>query len=228
MLGHTALIDLFLQHGADIEYEDRQRCSPLLLAARNNHVSAAGLLSSRGADLLAENMIGYSPISAALSSRSHETIKLLLGALESHSTDYINRGLQGLLIAASGGRGYIGWIQYTLSRGADVNYRKSDYDPTALLVAVRTASLAAVQFLLENGAGPNVKKLPVPGLRWLKGTETPVLLSARNMDLGKTISRLILNHGANSHGPDAYLALLMAVERGDVLLFRLLTDHGLL
>jgi ankyrin repeat protein len=103
MLGHTALIDLFLQHGADIEYEDRQRCSPLLLAARNNHVSAAGLLSSRGADLLAENMIGYSPISAALSSRSHETIKLLLGALESHSPDYINRGLQGLPIAASGG-----------------------------------------------------------------------------------------------------------------------------
>jgi hypothetical protein len=97
-----------------------------------------------------------------------------------------------------------------------------------LLVAVRTASLAAVQFLLENGAGPNVKKLPVPGLRWLKGTETPVLLSARNMDLGKTISRLLLNHGANSHGWDAYLALLMAVERGDVLLFRLLTDHGLL
>ncbi|KAL4734492.1 ankyrin repeat-containing domain protein [Aspergillus similis] len=226
MLGHTALISLLLQHGADIEYKDRRGCSPLLLAALNNHVSAAGLLISRGADLLVKNMNGHSPISAALRNGSDETLRLLLGALESHSPDYVSRGLQVLLIAASGNGGHIGWIQYALSRGAHVNYRESEHDSTALLVAARTASLATVKFLLENGADPNVKKLPVPGLRWVKTIETPLLLAARNVDHGESIIRLLLNHGANSHGPDAYLALLTAVERGDVSLFRLLADNG--
>ncbi|KAL4968400.1 ankyrin repeat domain-containing protein [Aspergillus stella-maris] len=166
MLRHTALIDLLLLHGTDIEYKDCQGRSPLLLAAQNNHVSATGLLISRGADLLrVDEVTGYSPISAALCSGSDETLRLLFGALESHSPDYVKRGLQVLLIAASRDGGHIGWIQYALSRGADINYRENEHDSTALHVAAGTASLAAVQFLLENGADPNVKKLPVPGLR---------------------------------------------------------------
>ncbi|KAL3476523.1 ankyrin repeat-containing domain protein [Aspergillus californicus] len=226
-LGHTATLALLLQHGADIEYKGHEGCRPLLLAAQNNHVPATRLLISQGADLLSENMWSQSPISVALHSGSSGTLETLLEALQGRSSEYVKQGLQQLLFAASSSRGDIQWIHFALSRGADINYRKSQYNHTALLrAAANKASPATVRVLLENGADPNVRTLPLPGLRWHKQTETPLLVAARNPIGSTSIIELLLIHGANTDGEDAYLALRMAVQRGETSLFHLLVEHG--
>ncbi|KAL6229425.1 ankyrin repeat-containing domain protein [Aspergillus navahoensis] len=225
--GHMAITELLLEHGADIEYKGREGCTPLLLAAQNNQIPVARLLISRGADILAEDMWGKSSIYVSLCEGFYEMLEMLLASLQRvpFSPEYIKKGMQDVLLAATV-RSHLEWVQYAISRGADINYQRSKYDPTALLVAARGADPAIVQLLLENGADPNIKKPQQPQLRRPRSTETPLLQAARNTDHSEATIRLLLDHGAIPHGPDDYQALLLLIERGDVSSFRLLVDHG--
>ncbi|KAL4801507.1 ankyrin repeat-containing domain protein [Aspergillus unguis] len=226
-LGHVAITELLLEHGADIEYKGREGRTPLLLAARNNQIPVARLLISRGADILAEDMSQTSSIKVSLSKGFDEMLAMLLASFQRvpFSPEYIQKGIQEVLLAAAVGR-RLEWVQYAISRGADINYQRNQHSRTALLVAAGRADPATVQLLLKNGADPNIQRPQNPRLRRARITETPILQAARNTEHSAAILRLLLDHGAIPHGPDDYRALLHLIENGDVLSFRLLVDHG--
>jgi ankyrin repeat protein len=53
--GHTALVELFLDSGVSVNCSNNKNDTPILWAARGNHIGTVRLLISRGADLQLEN-----------------------------------------------------------------------------------------------------------------------------------------------------------------------------
>lgn len=53
----------------------------------------------------------------------------------------------------------ISMAKTALSNGANVNYRPNTYSTTALVIAVKSGNPELVQFLLNNGADPNLASL---------------------------------------------------------------------
>ncbi|KAL4978765.1 hypothetical protein BDW66DRAFT_148970 [Aspergillus desertorum] len=102
-----------------------------------------------------------------------------------------------------------------ISRGANIDQRKSESGPTALLAPIRGVDPTIAQLLLQNGANPTVRKPQQPQLRWPRSSQTPLLQAARNADHSEAIIRLLRNHGAIPHGPDDCQALLLVIVRGD-------------
>ncbi|XP_007896993.1 DNA-binding protein RFXANK [Callorhinchus milii] len=64
--GYTDIIVLLLDHGVDVNIYDWNGGTPLLYAARGNHVKCVETLLAKGADLTMEADSGYSPMDLAV------------------------------------------------------------------------------------------------------------------------------------------------------------------
>jgi len=81
--GHRELVELFLEHGIDVNARNNKNDTPVLWAARGNHVDAVRLLIRRGADLQLENDKGSTPLYWAVRYGFADLVKVLL--LEGHA-----------------------------------------------------------------------------------------------------------------------------------------------
>ncbi|MCY4173388.1 MAG: ankyrin repeat domain-containing protein [Cyanobacteria bacterium MAG CAR3_bin_5] len=79
-VNHVEMVELLLQHGADINAEDRSENSPLHLAIYAGHGDLARLLIEAGADVQARNHAGNTPVQMAAFAGLPEVIKLLVDA----------------------------------------------------------------------------------------------------------------------------------------------------
>lgn len=226
MLGHASIVELLLQHGADIEYQGREGRSPLVLATRGNHLPVVQLLIANGADLLSRDMWGGTPISYALSNGHNEILDFILKALkkDGHSEEYVKRGLQ-ILLSRAAFNGDLERIQYALSNGADVNHQNSKGENTPLCLAARKANASTVKLLLESGANPNAAISADPRRTHRRRAITPLIFAVQNETDSEPMVRLLLNYGADAkiRGDSA---LYHAARLGRVTIFRLLVDHG--
>jgi ankyrin repeat protein/energy-coupling factor transporter ATP-binding protein EcfA2 len=79
--GYVNVLKFLLTHGADINSEDSNKNTPLILAAANGHKDAVELLLNRGANVNDKNNEGKSPLYFALSSNNINLAKQILDAL---------------------------------------------------------------------------------------------------------------------------------------------------
>jgi len=76
--GHTEVVKLLLNNGADIEAKDDDDWTPLHFAARFRHTEVAELLLQNGANIEAKESDDMTPLHNATFGRCTEVVKLLL------------------------------------------------------------------------------------------------------------------------------------------------------
>ena len=142
-------VKLSLERGADINLQDRDGCTALLMAARINNIEMVELLLERGADINLQDKYGDTAFFEALLNKNIEMVELLLKR-DADINFKNNYGVTALLVAARINKN-IEMVELLLERGADVNLQVKD-GGTVLRVAANQNNIEMVELLLERGA----------------------------------------------------------------------------
>ena len=140
---HHKIIDVLLQHGADVDARSRMR--PRLMHSDSTNASQydQGVMWNRG---------GYTPLLFAARLGDVEAGRLLVNA-GADINDAAPTGASVLVVATHSG--HVDFAQFVLEAGADPNDIGAGY--TALHAAVLRGGLPLVNDLLARGADPNAR-----------------------------------------------------------------------
>jgi cytohesin len=242
----STLLELLLEHGADVAARDRVGRTTLHVAIENQNPEAAQWLIERGApvdlsaaagmgdtervaSLLAEDPSqaraaqadGMTPLFyAAWAGDTCSTRRLLAaGAAVSPRAKRLWACLTPLHAALQ--RGHPEVAALLLEHGADLNAcgeERELYWPTPLHVAARWGTEADVLRLLEHGADPNAGSAAPDTLN----SALAWAVMARKLGL----VGLLLERGLDLRHPRHREALLQAAQRGHAEMVRLLIENG--
>ena len=153
--GLTEIVQLLLEHGADINVRDESDGTALQETSNSPNAGAemVQLLVERGADVNAQGGEYYTALQAACDSGSEKVVQLLL---EKGADVNAQGGHYGTALQAACYSGSEKAVQLLLEKGADVNTQGGHYG-TALQAACFSGFEKAVQLLLEKGADVNAQ-----------------------------------------------------------------------
>ncbi|XP_052760903.1 ankyrin repeat domain-containing protein 17-like isoform X2 [Mya arenaria] len=215
--GHSELVTLLLNKGADIEHRDKKGFTPLILAATAGHTDVVEILLENGADIEAQSeRTKDTPLSLACSGGRYEVVELLLcrGANKEHRnvSDYTP-----LSLAASGG--FVNIIKLLLSHGAEINSRTgSKLGISPLMLAAMNGHTAAVKLLLDMGSDINAQ---------IETNRNTALTLACFQGRHEVVSLLVDRRANIEHRAKTGLTPLMeAASGGYVEVGRVLLDKG--
>ncbi|KAI1055328.1 hypothetical protein LB506_011510 [Fusarium annulatum] len=188
--GHSAVVELLLKNGANIDWRDSSLRTALSCACMGEHATTAGILLKNHAQVDPENSENQTPLSFAAEMGHAAIVQLLLdnNAEVDSMTVY---GRTPLLLAAI--EGHINIVQLLLANGADVYWKDIDKE-TALSLAVFDGHTAVVQLLLDNNA--EVDSQNIYG-------ETPLKIATDQRH--ETIVQLLLDYGADANQTSSIL-----------------------
>ncbi|KIH91045.1 ankyrin repeat-containing protein [Sporothrix brasiliensis 5110] len=249
--GHTAIVWLLLDKGADIYVRNRFDDTAFRDAADNGHTETVKLLLDNGADINVRSIHGYTALHVAAIRDDSEIVQLLLkegadvNARDSDRWTPLHR-------AAEGRSNKI--FRLLLDNGADIHVRSKDGE-TPLWYAAYFGNSEMVRLLLEKGANVDVLNrwgesilhytadnhaaenghTEALGLLLAKGADIHVQNAKGNTALhisakyGYTEAvRLFLDHGANidAQNRDGQTALYKALQENHMSVIRLLLEYG--
>ncbi|CZR49119.1 uncharacterized protein FPRO_12555 [Fusarium proliferatum ET1] len=182
--GHSAVVELLLENGANIDRRDSSLKTALSRACMGEHATTAGILLKNHAQVDPEDSENQTPLSFAAEMGHAAIVQLLLdnNAEVDSMTDY---GRTPLLLAAM--EGHMNIVQLLLANGADVYWKDIDNE-TALSLAVFDGHTAVVQLLLDNNA--EVDSENIYG-------KTPLKIATDQRH--ETIVQLLLDYGADAN-----------------------------
>ena len=244
--GHTDVVEVLLNRGANMEQSDNnRRHTALLAAASEGHEPTVRFLLNASASINASDENDMTALHLVIHNGWHSLTEVLLANGASVSTTAGN-GMTPLITAAS--RDNAKGVELLLSAGADIEAR-DEKTLTALTHASRNNCNSAMQILLQHGAStktpPDImsplyiatsqdNKLGVSLLLGagadpevnFKGDCTPLLLAARKGN--GDILQILLAHkvSTETRSLDSHTALLIAAIRGDLDMVKSLLDAG--
>lgn len=236
--GHTTLVKLLLDHGADVEGQNTETSNdptPLWHAAVRGYKAIAEVLLDHGADV---NGDAYSPLSEA-AGRGHVTIVRLLLSRGANVEGGKYEEKAPLWAAASNGHDAV--MQLLLDHNANVE-AKGRQTWTPLQAAAAHGHGNAVRLLLGKGASTGQHEEEERGLLLraiLSGNEGVVQLlldhvggdvakNGRGMD-NEAVMRLVLEKGVDIEAENAFdqrRPLAWAANAGYEALVRMLLDKN--
>ena len=149
--GTIEMIVLFIQYGADINYEDPTHGTSLRVAAREGYENAVQTLLQNGASVnIKGGKVGSALEGAAR--QVHERIVLLLIAAGADVN--LGGGRHGNPLQAAARSGHTAIVRALLENGANLNARGGEHG-TALQAAARNGNVQVVQLLINAGAQVN-------------------------------------------------------------------------
>ncbi|SCN76846.1 related to ankyrin [Fusarium fujikuroi] len=182
--GHSAVVELLLKNGANIDWRDSSLETALFRACIGGHAATAAILLENNAQVDLDDGEGQTPLSFA-AEFGHAAIVQLLLDNDADVDEVTNYGKTPLLLAAE--EGHINIVQLLLANGADP-YRRDMDGETALSHAVREGHTAVVQLLLDNNAEVDSKNIY---------RETPLKVATDQRH--ETIVQLLLDYGADAN-----------------------------
>ena len=222
--GNTAAVRTSLERGDDMNVQQVDGTSVLLLAVSGNNLDVADLLIRAGADVRVANRYEVSPLSlACLNGNAAMVEKLLEAGADANSTQ--QGGESVLMTAARTGNATV--VQHLLDRGADVNAREEWKGQTALMWAAAENNAAAVQTLIAGGADIEARSKTSRGVNELGNRGfTAFTFAARAGAINAT--QALLEGGANVNEAlsDGTSALVLAVMSAHYEMAAFLLDHG--
>ena len=211
--GHTEIVKLLLNSGADVNAAEDHRGSALCAASNEGCTEIVKLLLNSGANVNVVHAQYGTALCTASYAGNTEIVKLLLNnGADVNAQD----GFIGNALRAASLRGHTEIVKLLLNSGADVN-AADRYDRNALYAASDRGHTEIVRLLLNSGADVNAAD----------SYDRNALYAAS--DQGHTeIVRLLLNSGADVNAADSYdrNALYAASDQGHTEIVRLLLNSG--
>jgi ankyrin repeat protein len=190
--GKTDLIQLLINHGADVNVTDAQGRTALEFAATQNDTNAAKLLLASKAAIETRDKDGNTPLYEAVDKGNAAMVSLLL---DSGATvdDANNKNTTPLLLAVS--RGRVDVTRILLEHKADPNRSGGIQIPSQnylgnwppILLAVDRDENDILKLLLDAGGNPD--------------SGSPIFSAILNKNNVEAV-RLLLDHRANPNRPD--------------------------
>jgi ankyrin repeat protein len=205
------MTDLLIRAGARVTARTREGVSPLQLAAVNGSAAMIDRLLKAGADTNAAlTSMGDTALMMAARTGKTDAIRVLVEAGANVNASEKWGGTTALMWAAS--EGHADAVRRLLDAGADVNAR-SHY-------------VAAANGRGFEGRTPLVNSTDAKAAEFASGWLTPLMLAAREGDVG--LARMLVAAGAdvNAVGGDGKTALALAIFNGNYDAATYLVDSG--
>jgi ankyrin repeat protein len=207
--GHKRVVQILLDHSADINAQGGRFDSALEAASFGGHKDVVQLLLDLGADVNGQKGFSYALFEA--SRYGHNQVVQIL--LDHGASVNAKKGFSYALFEASH-RGHNQVVQILLDHGANMNVQ--GISRSALIEASMNGHGQVVQILLDHGADVNAQGR-------FYGTAL-IAASVRGHD---NVVQILLDHGADVHVRGEHGNALLAASRwGHDKVVQLLLDHG--
>ena len=187
--GHREIVDILLQHGANVDEANNSRDTPLCMACKNGHHEVAKLLLKNGACVNGVDT-RETPLYMACMNGHHMVAKLLLENGACIDSVYVRIILERAIIY---GHHKVAHIELLLENGANINHAneiyRSDHDCSLLHLTCIHNNYNIAKLLLQYGMNVNEKNY---------NGQTPLHIACM-YDGRYSIIKLLLNNGANIH-----------------------------
>ena len=207
------VVRYLLQHGAKVDYANRNGLTALILAVDRGHTGIAKQFIEKGAKLDMQNKGGDTALTLAVWKNHTETAKLLIakGADLNTQNQYSETALT---LAAD--KDHIEVAKLLIEKGAKLDVQ-NQYGNTTLIVTMAKGNTELAKLLIEKGAKLDTQN---------RSGETALTLAVGNAHT--EIAKLLIEKGAmlnvqNQHGDTA---LTLAVYKGRSELAKLLIAKG--
>ncbi|KAL7921513.1 hypothetical protein ACQKWADRAFT_295261 [Trichoderma austrokoningii] len=210
--GLTALAELCLGKGYDIETAGEDGVTPLLQAVLHDNAETMKMLIEKGADIEATFQNGDTSLLWVVFKGYEEITKILLDkGADVEATSH--EGWTPLTRAAA--EGHEGIVKMLIEKGADIEATEVDGE-TPLLCAASQGHEGIVKMLLEKGA--NVEATDYYG-------RTPLLVAST---CDEAVVKMLLDKGANIEATDSYgrTPLMSAASEGYERIVEMLLENG--
>ena len=212
--GHTAVVELLLARGAQVDAHGSSSATPLHRAAAQGHTTVVKVLLAHGADIGAkESYKGWTPVDLAIQANKLETADFLI----TNGANMGDRKVFAGVLQKAVTEGDLSGIDKLLSKGADVN-AQDEHGQITLIVAVSLGRKDVVERLLAHKASVNMRE---------SQGRTPLHYAATLPD-GKDIAELLLAHKADINVKDSrgMTPLALALQGNNSDMVELLRTHG--
>lgn len=240
--GDKAGVRTLIQKKADVNAPQVDGTTALHWAAQADDLETADLLIRAGANVMAANQAGATPLMLASVNGSAAMIERLAKAGADVNASLTRSGDTALMIASRTGK--VDAVKVLPDNGANVNGKENWGGTTALMWAAAERHPAVVKLLIERGADFNAESNFVPSAsgrgfegtapsaaspgkpeEFASGSLTPLMFSAREGDLDS--ARLLIAAGADidAVGGDGKNALSLAIFDGSYDVASYLVDN---
>ncbi|KAG7163962.1 TANC2-like 2 [Homarus americanus] len=215
--GHTEMVALLIEFGADVNQTNSEGATALGLASAQGHCDVVRLLVQAGASLTSKDRQNHTPMVQAAAAGHLNVVGYLLSCDWPGPNDLLrNQSHQALVAAASNGHSNV--VEFLLDM-AEVSVDGEDNvtGETALTVAAGAGHTVMVAALLRAGA--SITKANSRGA-------SPLTCAVRNGHY--EVAKLLLSQGVAVESPDAAgrTPLMVAAAEGHLGLMELLISRG--
>src|SRR3989337_1282379 len=146
--GNNLLINILLDHGADIEARDNNDFTSLHYAVSRGHQATVAFLLDHGANIEAQNNIGLTPLHYAASKGHQATVAFLL---DRGANIEAQDNIESTPLHYAASNGHQATVALLLDRGANIEAR-DNIGFTSLHYAASKGQQTTVAFLIDRGA----------------------------------------------------------------------------